>query len=104
MQADADAAGGVDPEQVKIGRTISKAAAAAPSLHRRGEEEERDSRELLIQQNIERVKAAVVPWFLVLRPQKEKVEILLDAVEILRRKEKEQNRTQKRGRKVRARE
>ena len=40
---------------------------------------------------------AVARWFLVLRPQKEKVEILLDAVEILRRKEKEQ----KRGRKVR---
>ena len=43
----------------------------------------------------ERVKAVaraeVVRRFLVLRLQKEKVEILLDAVEILRRKEKEQN-------------
>ena len=43
--------------QVEIERTLRKAASAiAPLLHRRQEEkeEEEDSRELLIQQNIER--------------------------------------------------
>ena len=45
--------------QVEIERTLRKAASAiAPLLHRRQEEkeEEEDSRELLIQQNIEREK------------------------------------------------
>ena len=76
------------PEQVKIEGTVRKAVAAAaflrPCTEGRGGVE--GSRELLIQQNTEgasereRAKAsaaAVARWFLVLRPQKEKVEILL---------------------------
>ena len=67
------------PEQVKIEGTVRKAAAVLrPCTEGRGGVE--GSRELLIQQNTEGAEAAtaaVARRFLVLRPQKEKVEILL---------------------------